>query len=98
MGRAMSVRKQSKPKKASNGWVVETNFPHSVEGRYGDIVRVPATFVHGHPSTGVWIEDAGVDGNGQHGFKICGHPDFLDDLADTLRALASDVRKSWRDG
>lgn len=95
----MSVRKRSRPKKTKDGWVVQTNWDHSVTGRNDKKLKIPANFVHGHPSIGVWIEDAGVEGEGQDGFHICGHPDYLDDLADTLKALANELRQSgWKDG
>ena len=68
-----------------------------MENRDEEVVSVPANFVHGHPSSGVWIEDAGVEGRGQHGFKICGHPDYLDDLAAALRALARELRLEWKE-
>jgi hypothetical protein len=94
----MSVRKRSKPKKLPKGWVVQTNWPHIVLGRNNERIEVGANFIHGHPTTGVWIEDAGVEGRGQSGFKICGHPDYLDDMADALHAMAAELRLVWKDG
>lgn len=95
----MSKRKKSTPQPRSEGFIVEINWPHDVEGRRGKMIEVKANFIHGHPSVGVYIEDAGVDGNGQPGFKICGHPDYLDDLAEALKALATKIRSSgWLDG
>jgi hypothetical protein len=83
-------RAHGKPKRAREGWVVLTNNHHDVDGAKGR-VQVPATYIEGG-LTGVWIYDAGVEGQGQDGFEICGDPDFLDELADAFKLLAEDIR------
>lgn len=83
-------RAKGLPKRVRKGWLVEVRAPHNVEGRDGRI-EVPALFVEGD-LPGVWLYDAGVEGRGQEGFKLCGDPDFLDEVAQALSLMAKDIR------
>ena len=85
-----SGRRKGSPKKVGKGWLVEVRTDHTVDGA-NDTISVPATFVEGD-LPGVWLYDAGVNGQGQPGFKLCGDPDYLDELAEALSLMAEDIR------
>lgn len=93
-------RRKRKPKRVGEGWLIKTGSDqHEVTGRRNKKIKVAANYIHGHLQ-GVWIEDAGVNGKGQVGFQLYGHPDFLDELADALRLLAEHIRTTagWNQG